>query len=73
MTLARFKEWNDRRSEMLPVVYLARHGETAWNLSGQHTARTDRPAPKTERGERDARALGERCTGWLLPKCSPAR
>src|SRR6516165_2856622 len=24
----------------LPVVYLARHGETAWSLSGQHTART---------------------------------
>ena len=24
-------------SEVLPVVYLARHGETAWSLSGQHT------------------------------------
>ncbi len=24
-------------SEALPVVYLARHGETAWSLSGQHT------------------------------------
>jgi broad specificity phosphatase PhoE len=45
-------------SESLPVMYLARHGETAWSLSGQHTGRTD--LPLTERGERNARALGER-------------
>jgi broad specificity phosphatase PhoE len=45
-------------SERLPVVYLARHGETAWSLSGQHTGLTD--LPLTERGERNARALGER-------------
>ena len=45
-------------SEALPVVYLARHGETAWSLSGQHTGRTD--LPLTERGERNARALGQR-------------
>jgi probable phosphoglycerate mutase len=44
-------------SEMLSII-LARHGETAWSLSGQHTGRTD--LPLTERGERDARALGER-------------
>ena len=24
-------------NETLPSVYLARHGETAWSLSGQHT------------------------------------
>jgi predicted Rossmann-fold nucleotide-binding protein len=23
-------------SETLPVIYLARHGETAWSLTGQH-------------------------------------
>lgn len=45
----------------LPVVHLARHGETAWSLSGQHTGRTD--LPLTERGERNARRLGERLRG----------
>jgi probable phosphoglycerate mutase len=48
-------------SEALPVIYLARHGETAWSLSGQHTGRTD--LPLTERGERNAGALGERLRG----------
>jgi broad specificity phosphatase PhoE len=42
----------------LSEVYLARHGETTWSLSGQHTGRTD--LPLTERGERQARALGGR-------------
>src|SRR6202012_166994 len=42
----------------LPVVCLARHGETAWSLSGQHTSRTD--IPLTEHGELDARSLEPR-------------
>src|SRR5580692_9997751 len=48
----------ERMSEILPEIYLARHGETAWSLTGQHTGLTD--LPLTERGERNARRLGER-------------
>ena len=48
-------------SESLPIVYLARHGETAWSLSGQHTGLTD--LPLTERGERNARCLEARLRG----------
>jgi broad specificity phosphatase PhoE len=48
-------------SEALPAVYLARHGETAWSRSGQHTGLTD--LPLTEQGERNARRLGERLAG----------
>jgi probable phosphoglycerate mutase len=43
---------------MLVRIYLLRHGETEWSLSGQHTGRTD--LPLTEQGEQDARKLGER-------------
>jgi probable phosphoglycerate mutase len=53
-------------SEALPVVYLARHGETAWSLSGQHTGRTD--LPLTERGEHNALQLGQRLKGLTLAK-----
>lgn len=47
--------------EELPQVYLARHGETAWSVSGQHTGRTD--IPLTERGQRNAVQLGRRLLG----------
>src|SRR5262252_10225316 len=53
-------------SEPLSVIYLARHGETAWSLSGQHTGITD--LPLTERGERNARRLGERLKGLTFAK-----
>lgn len=50
----------------LPIVYLARHGETAWTLSRQHTGLTD--LPLTERGEHTARRLGERLKGRTFAK-----
>jgi broad specificity phosphatase PhoE len=53
-------------SEALPVIYLARHGETAWSLSGQHTGLTD--LPLTDRGERNARLLGERLRGLTFAR-----
>ncbi|HTS59876.1 MAG TPA: histidine phosphatase family protein, partial [Terriglobales bacterium] len=60
-------------SETFPVVYLARHGETAWTLTGQHTGLTD--LPLTERGELNARRLGERLRGISFAKVftSPLR
>ena len=45
----------------LQMVYLARHGETAWSLSGQHTGLTD--IPLTEHGERNAFRIGQRLAG----------
>jgi broad specificity phosphatase PhoE len=53
-------------SNELPVIYLARHGETAWSLTGQHTGLTD--LPLTERGEQNARALKERLKGLTFAK-----
>jgi len=53
-------------SNELPVIYLARHGETAWSLSGQHTGLTD--LPLTERGQRNACRIGERLKGLTFAK-----
>ena len=53
-------------SEILPIVYLARHGETAWSLTGQHTGLTD--LPLTEHGERTAQKLRERLKGMTFAK-----
>jgi probable phosphoglycerate mutase len=53
-------------TKILPMLYLARHGETAWSLTGQHTGLTD--LPLTERGERNARNLGPRLAGLTFAK-----
>lgn len=53
-------------SETLPVIFLARHGETAWSLTGQHTGLTD--LPLTARGERNARRLAKRLSGLVFAK-----
>jgi probable phosphoglycerate mutase len=43
---------------MLPRIYVIRHGEIEWSRSGQHTGRTD--FPLTARGEDAAREIGRR-------------
>lgn len=48
-------------SDALPMVYLVRHGATAWTQSAQHTGRTD--IALNEQGEREARELGTRLAG----------
>lgn len=48
-------------SKTFPVVHLARHGETAWSVTGQHTGLTD--LPLTPAGERSADWIAERLHG----------
>jgi probable phosphoglycerate mutase len=47
-----------------PVIYIARHGETAWTITGQHTGLTD--LPLTAQGEENARRLGARLKGMAF-------
>ncbi|HEX6718418.1 MAG TPA: histidine phosphatase family protein [Pyrinomonadaceae bacterium] len=57
----------------LPMIYLARHGETEWSITGQHTGLTD--LPLTEVGERNAQRLRDRLSGVIFTKVftSPLR
>lgn len=54
-----------------PQIWLVRHGETEWTLSGQHTGRTD--IPLTPAGQRQAAALGHYLGGrsFALVLASP--
>src|SRR6516164_392446 len=51
---------------VLPKLYLARHGATAWTESHQHTGRTD--LPLNERGKEHARQMGERLRGFSFAR-----
>lgn len=55
----------------LPIIHLARHGETEWALAGRHTGRTD--IPLTAKGEADAARIGARLRGMTFTRavCSP--
>ena len=52
--------------DQTPVIYIARHGETAWTLTGQHTGLTD--LPLTPQGECNARGLKDRLKGLVFAK-----
>ena len=49
-----------------PVIYIARHGETAWTITGQHTGLTD--LPLTPQGEQNATGLANRLKGMEFAK-----
>ncbi len=53
------------------TVWLVRHGETEWSLSGQHTGRND--LPLTQHGEEEALAVRDLLKGrtFSLVLCSP--
>jgi probable phosphoglycerate mutase len=55
------------------ALWLVRHGETAWSLSGQHTGRTD--LPLTPEGELQAVAIGKMLAGRAFDRVltSPMR
>lgn len=48
-------------NNVLPEIYLVRHGETEWSAAGKHTGRTDMPL--TPAGEEAARRLADRLRG----------
>ena len=53
-------------ANQLPVIYIARHGETPWTITGQHTGLTD--LPLTPQGEKNAQALAEPLKGMAFAK-----
>ena len=55
----------------LPIVDLARHGETAWTVTHQHTGLTD--LALTAEGEAEAVRLGQRLQGLTFALTSPLK
>jgi broad specificity phosphatase PhoE len=62
-----------RNPSSAATVWLIRHGETEWSLSGQHSRRTD--LPLTLKGEDEAREARDLLAGrpFDLVLCSPLR
>jgi len=56
----------EQMKEAFPVIYVARHGDTAWTVSGQHTGLTD--LPLSPGGEINASRLGDRLKGLQFAK-----
>lgn len=72
MSLAATPASSDEPLAAAPLrIFLFRHGQTAWSLTGQHTGRSD--IPLTARGEVEARALAPLLTRTPMNHvlCSP--
>ncbi len=56
---------------MAERIFIVRHGETEWSLSGQHTGQTD--LPLTEAGRAQAAGLASKLAGhhFTVVLCSP--
>src|SRR5207247_3523767 len=52
---------DDGQARLSFELYLARHGETEWSLSGRHTGTTD--LPLTASGQEEAKLLATRLKG----------
>ncbi len=66
-----------KQAAHLPQIFLVRHGQTEWSLSGRHTGRSD--IDLTDAGEAAARALRPRLAGeefsevWSSPSLRARR
>jgi transposase len=59
-------------AERLPIVYLGRHGETAWTTSGQHTDLPRRSAPSLVPVKAGDRVKTDRRDAEKLARCHRA-
>lgn len=53
------------------MLYLIRHGETAWNAAGRYQGALD--SPLTERGRRQAALIGDALAARLDPSAAPLK